>query len=208
MITINDDSPETLTNPIDDNQNFVYMQYHDFLNREPDAAGLAFWTSDLAACGNDQSCLSARRSDVSAAFFLSIEFQETGYLVYRIYKASYGNLPGMPVPVRFAEFTPDREEISRGVVVNQAGWEQLLENNKQAFAAEFVQRNVSKPVVGFIAGQTAPPGRRMGHAGAIISGSSGTAAEKMMAFEKAGIAVMKRPADVVGLLRERGMKGC
>ena len=75
-------------------------------------------------------------------------------------------------------------------------------------AAEFVQRNVSKPVVGFIAGQTAPPGRRMGHAGAIISGSSGTAAEKMMAFEKAGIAVMKRPADVVGLLRERGIKGC
>ena len=72
-------------------------------------------------------------------------------------------------------------------------------------AAEFVQRNVSKPVVGFIAGQTAPPGRRMGHAGAIISGSSGTAAEKMMAFEKAGIAVMKRPADVVGLLRERGI---
>jgi hypothetical protein len=140
VIAINDDSPETLTNPIDDNQNFVYMQYHDFLNREPDAAGLAFWTSDLAACGNDQSCLSARRSDVSAAFFLSIEFQETGYLVYRMYKASYGNLPGMPVPVRFAEFTPDREEISRGVVVNQAGWEQLLENNKQAFAAEFVQR--------------------------------------------------------------------
>ena len=73
-------------------------------------------------------------------------------------------------------------------------------------AAEFVQRNVSKPVVGFIAGQTAPPGRRMGHAGAIISGSSGTAAEKMMAFEKAGIAVMKRPADVVGLLRERWIK--
>ena len=68
-------------------------------------------------------------------------------------------------------------------------------------AAEFVQRNVSKPVVGFIAGQTAPPGRRMGHAGAIISGSSGTAAEKMMAFEKAGIAVMKRPADVVPLLK-------
>jgi hypothetical protein len=57
-----------------------------------------------------------------------------------MYKASYGNLPGMPVPVRFAEFIPDREEISRGVVVNQAGWEQLLENNKQAFAAEFVQR--------------------------------------------------------------------
>ena len=70
-------------------------------------------------------------------------------------------------------------------------------------AAEFAKREVKKPIVGFIAGQTAPPGRRMGHAGAIISGSSGTAAEKMAAFEKAGISVMKRPADVVPLLRER-----
>jgi len=70
-------------------------------------------------------------------------------------------------------------------------------------AAEFVQQGMTKPVIGFIAGQTAPPGRRMGHAGAIISGSSGTAAEKMAAFARAGIAVMKRPADVVPLLQER-----
>ncbi len=70
-------------------------------------------------------------------------------------------------------------------------------------AAEFVRQHVTKPVVGFIAGQTAPPGRRMGHAGAIISGSSGTAAEKMAAFEAAGISVMKRPADVVPLLKAR-----
>ncbi len=70
-------------------------------------------------------------------------------------------------------------------------------------AAQYVTDHVTKPVVGFIAGQTAPPGRRMGHAGAIISGSSGTAAEKMAAFDKAGIAVMKRPADVVPLLEER-----
>jgi len=70
-------------------------------------------------------------------------------------------------------------------------------------AAEFVREHVTKPVVGFIAGQTAPPGRRMGHAGAIISGSSGTAAEKMAAFEAAGISVMKRPADVVPLLKAR-----
>jgi succinyl-CoA synthetase alpha subunit len=70
-------------------------------------------------------------------------------------------------------------------------------------AAEFVQTGMTKPVVGFIAGQTAPPGRRMGHAGAIISGSSGTAAEKMAAFARAGISVMKRPADVVPLLEER-----
>jgi len=70
-------------------------------------------------------------------------------------------------------------------------------------AADFVQQAMTKPVIGFIAGQTAPPGRRMGHAGAIISGSSGTAAEKMAAFARAGIAVMKRPADVVPLLKER-----
>jgi len=70
-------------------------------------------------------------------------------------------------------------------------------------AAEYIRDHVTKPVIGFIAGQTAPKGRRMGHAGAIISGSSGTAAEKMAAFERAGIGVMKRPADVVPLVRER-----
>jgi succinyl-CoA synthetase alpha subunit len=68
-------------------------------------------------------------------------------------------------------------------------------------AAEFVRTRMSKPVVGFIAGQTAPPGRRMGHAGAIISGSEGTAAEKIAAFEKAGIGVAKKPSDVVGLIQ-------
>jgi len=72
-------------------------------------------------------------------------------------------------------------------------------------AAEYAKAHVTKPIVGFIAGQTAPPGRRMGHAGAIISGASGTAAEKMAAFERCDIGVMKRPADVVPLLRERGV---
>jgi succinyl-CoA synthetase alpha subunit len=70
-------------------------------------------------------------------------------------------------------------------------------------AAKFVKEKMTKPVVGFIAGQTAPPGRRMGHAGAIISGSAGTAAEKMQAFEENGLGVARRPIDVVGLLKER-----
>jgi succinyl-CoA synthetase alpha subunit len=69
-------------------------------------------------------------------------------------------------------------------------------------AARFVKEEMSKPVIGFIAGQTAPPGRRMGHAGAIISGSSGTAAEKIQAFRDAGMHVAQRPIDVVSLLRE------
>jgi len=69
-------------------------------------------------------------------------------------------------------------------------------------AAAFVKEHMSKPVVGFIAGQTAPPGRRMGHAGAIISGAGGTAAEKMAVLEKNGVPVAKRPADIVGLVKE------
>jgi len=69
-------------------------------------------------------------------------------------------------------------------------------------AATFVKTSMSKPVVGFIAGQTAPPGRRMGHAGAIISGSAGTAEEKIKAFEENGIAVAKRPVEIVDLIKE------
>jgi succinyl-CoA synthetase alpha subunit len=69
-------------------------------------------------------------------------------------------------------------------------------------AAAFVKNNMKKPVVGFIAGQTAPPGRRMGHAGAIISGSAGTAAEKIQAFEDAGMGVMRKPSDVVEVIRK------
>jgi succinyl-CoA synthetase alpha subunit len=70
-------------------------------------------------------------------------------------------------------------------------------------AAAFVRAEVTKPVIGFIAGQTAPKGRRMGHAGAIISGSSGTAEEKLAAFEAAGLGIMRRPAEVVGLVQAR-----
>ncbi|HEX6051473.1 MAG TPA: succinate--CoA ligase subunit alpha [Gemmatimonadaceae bacterium] len=70
-------------------------------------------------------------------------------------------------------------------------------------AARFVREHMTKPVVGFIAGQTAPPGRRMGHAGAIISGSAGTAAEKIQAFEEAGMGVARRPIDFVELIKAR-----
>jgi succinyl-CoA synthetase alpha subunit len=70
-------------------------------------------------------------------------------------------------------------------------------------AAEFIRANVKKPVAGFVAGQTAPKGRRMGHAGAIISGSSGTAEEKFQAFEAAGMGIMRRPVDVVEILKAK-----
>jgi hypothetical protein len=128
-------------NPLDDAQFFVRQHYQDFLNREPDADGLAFWTNEITSCGNDQQCIDVKRINVSAAYFLSIEFQQTGYLVYRFYKASYGNALDAPVPVRLNEFLPDTKEIGQGLVVNQSGWEQLLESNKQTFATEFVQRS-------------------------------------------------------------------
>ncbi len=90
------------------------------------------------------------------------------------------------------EADPDTEAV---VMIGEIG------GTDEQEAARFVKENMTKPVVGFIAGQTAPPGRRMGHAGAIISGSAGTAAEKMQAFEENGVAVAKRPIDVVELLR-------
>jgi succinyl-CoA synthetase alpha subunit len=89
---------------------------------------------------------------------------------------------------------PDTDAV---VVIGEIG------GTDEQNAARFVKEKVTKPVVGFIAGQTAPKGRRMGHAGAIISGSSGTAEEKLAAFEAAGIGVMRRPVDVVALLRSR-----
>src|SRR5205823_740627 len=130
-------------NPIDTAGFFVRQHYLDFLNREPDPPGFTFWTNNITSCGSNQSCSDVRRVDTSAAFYLSIEFQDTGYLVYRIYKAAYGNLTSpanAPVPIRFIEFLPDTQEIGNGVIVNQGNWQQQLEANKQAFTLEFVQR--------------------------------------------------------------------
>jgi hypothetical protein len=129
------------SNPINEARFFVEQQYLDFLNREPDASGFNFWTNQLASCGADAACLEAARVNVSAAFYLAIEFQETGYLVYRAYKIAFGNLPGAPVPLRFDEFMNDTRKIGQDVIVNQEGWQEKLNNNKEAFAADFVERS-------------------------------------------------------------------
>jgi hypothetical protein len=132
-VTIVDDVPD-LFNPIDDPQLFVYTHYHDFLNREPDAAGLAFWTSKITSCGSDAKCLENARINVSASFFLSIEFQETAYLLYLMQKESYTTMP------KYTSFMRDLQEVSRGLVVNAPGWQQKLADNQQQFADKWINR--------------------------------------------------------------------
>jgi hypothetical protein len=130
-------------NPVGDVNFFVRQHYLDFLNREPDASGLSFWRDEVFGCGVDKVCAEVKRVNVSAAFFLSIEFQQTGSLVYKMHKAGFGNLAGKPVAVRRADFLADTRAIASTpaqVVVGQTGWEQQLEGNKQAFALAFVQR--------------------------------------------------------------------
>ncbi len=125
------------TNSIDDAQFFVHQHYDDFLSREPDPSGLAFWTNEITSCASDAKCIDLKRQNVSAAYFLSTEFQETGYLVYRFYNAALNRANAVP---RFIEFMRDTQRVADGVIVNADGWQQLLEQNKQAFAQDFVAR--------------------------------------------------------------------
>ena len=125
---------------INDADFYVTQQYVDFLSRFPDQNGFNFWQNEITSCAANQSCIDVKRVNVSAAFFLSIEFQETGYLVYKIYEAGFGNLAGKPVPVRREDFMPDTRTIGNGVVVGATGWQDVLNNNKNSFALTFVQR--------------------------------------------------------------------
>jgi hypothetical protein len=135
---------------INDSDFFVNQQYVDFLSRFPDQSGFDFWVNQITSCNGDANCIAGQRDNTSGAFFLSIEFQETGYLVERMYKVAYGDATGsstwggahqLQVPiVRRSEFLPDTLEMSNGVIVGQGNWQTTLENNKVAFANDFVSR--------------------------------------------------------------------
>jgi hypothetical protein len=109
-------------NPIDESSYFVREHYLDFLNRQPDAGGQAFWTGQINSCGVNTNCISGKRIDVSAQFFLTQEFQVTDFYVYRVRKASFGVLP------TFAQFTLDRGQIGSG-----------SDPDKRTFTEGFVQ---------------------------------------------------------------------
>ncbi|HYE13153.1 MAG TPA: SBBP repeat-containing protein, partial [Pyrinomonadaceae bacterium] len=138
-VQITDDAAEPATNVIDDPVIFTGQHYHDFLNRQADSDGLAFWADQITACGSDSACVDARRANVSAAFFLSIEFQQTGYLVFRFYKGTFADSSGRPRGMpRYREFLRATQEIQRGVIVGEGDWQARLEANKQEFARRWV----------------------------------------------------------------------
>jgi subtilisin-like proprotein convertase family protein len=122
-------------NAIDTPDYFVRQHYVDFLGREPDESGFNFWSDQILSCGADATCIERRTINVSAAYFLSIEFQETGGLVDGLYRASYNRRP------LFNEFMPDTRTVAQGVIVGTTDWAGQLEANKQAFVAAWVQRS-------------------------------------------------------------------
>ncbi|HEV7860003.1 MAG TPA: Calx-beta domain-containing protein [Pyrinomonadaceae bacterium] len=126
LIITDNDTAQPTTNPIDETTFFVRQQYADFLNRAPDAGGLAFWSNEINKCGSDAQCIHDRRVGVADAFFFEDEFQKTGAYIYRVYKAAFGARP------TYAQFSSDR-----GRVVVGPG----LDQSKTAFALTLVQRN-------------------------------------------------------------------
>jgi hypothetical protein len=131
----------TFTTPLGPSNNvndapaaFVSQHYSDFLSRDPDSSGFAFWQNEINSCGNNLGCVEVKRINVSAAFFLSIEFQQTGLLVYRTTMASFGRLP------RFNQFFVDSARVGRNVIVGVTGWETILDANKVAFFKGWVQQ--------------------------------------------------------------------
>jgi hypothetical protein len=120
--------------PLDTPEYFVRQHYLDFLGREPDESGFNFWSDQMTGCGSDATCLERRTINVSAAYFLSAEFMQTGGLVDGLYRASYGARP------QFENFMPDTRTIAQGIVVGRANWERDLAANKEAFLNTWVQR--------------------------------------------------------------------
>jgi hypothetical protein len=137
-------------NQLDDPRLFVRQHYLDFLGREPDLSGLDFWTNEITSCGSNQSCIEVKRINVSAAFFLSIEFQQTGFLVERTWDAAFGGFTGnssfggnhqilIPI-VLYQDFFAEKELLAKEVIVGEPDWQTRLENNTKAYFDAFVQK--------------------------------------------------------------------
>jgi hypothetical protein len=135
LTVVDNDFTNPTTNPLHDSQFFVRQHYLDFLNREADAAGFNFWVDQIASCGGDAQCIELKRINVSAAYFLSIEFQETGFLACLTNKATFGTLP------LYEQFERDRQSLQTNFAVGMPGAEAQLEANKRAYFNDFVARS-------------------------------------------------------------------
>jgi uncharacterized protein (TIGR03118 family) len=141
LTIIDNDTGAPVTNVIDNTTFFVRQQYLDFLNREPDPSGLAFWVNNIDSCGGDAACREVKRIDTSAAFFLSIEFQRTGILAYLANKAAFGaSALGSPGPVFFGQFEKDTQQLQKDLIFGTGTFDAQLEANKQAYFNDFVTR--------------------------------------------------------------------
>ena len=129
-------------NAVDSPEYFVRQHYLDFLGREPDESGFNYWSNQMLECGSDARCFEQRRINVSAAYFLSIEFQQTGGLVDGLYRASFGRAPS------YAEFMPDTAVVARSVIVGRGDWPQQLATNKQTLINVWVERSGFKSIYG------------------------------------------------------------
>ncbi|HYU99214.1 MAG TPA: TIGR03118 family protein, partial [Pyrinomonadaceae bacterium] len=138
---LDNDTGAPLTNEIDNSTFFVRQHYLDFLNREPDASGLAFWVDQIESCGADAACRELKRIFVSAAFFLSIEFQKTGLEAYLTHRAAFGSsASGSPAPILYGNFEHDTQALGKDYIVGQPGADAQLEANTVAFFNDFVTK--------------------------------------------------------------------
>ena len=137
---LDNDAVNSAINPIDDTDFFVRQHYLDFLNRPADPSGLNFWKNEITSCGTDAACIERKRINVSAAFFLSIEFQNTGFLVHRLYESSFNRVPS------YREFMEGTQRLGEGLIVGPNGWQAKLDSSKQMFLNEWVNCSRFKDV--------------------------------------------------------------
>ena len=180
---INDNEITTQpSNPINDTQFFVRQHYVDFLNREPDPSGLAFWVSEIDACGANAACREVKRINVSAAFFLSIESQETGFFALRARRVAFGKRSAVTGSrVTLEEYLRDAQLLGEGVVVGQGLWQERLEENTLAYLRGLVNSAAYRALYP----ETQTPGQ---HVDALFAsaGVTPTAAERNAALAAYG----------------------
>jgi hypothetical protein len=159
---------------------FVHQHYLDFLSREPDVSGFDYWTQLIAQCANDPTCVKERRIGTSAAFLIETEFQQSGYFVYRLYKASYGRRP------TYTEFTVDREKVIGGP---------QLENSKTALTSAFAATDAFKSVY-----PDSLSNRRFVDKLFDSAGLAPFAAERQAAFEALALGITDRASVLRGVV--------